>query len=125
MDTIESNVPVIDGGQKYTQLFVGTISVLTNIYSLKSISMIPSILSDQIIDCSVPTHLLSDRAKVEMSKQVKDILCTYGMGCWQGHSTKCQEFDISRKNFKNRTGFHQVRFHCWASLSGKIGNYQE
>ena len=41
-----------------------------------------------------------------------------------GHSTKCREFGISRKNFKNRTGFHQVRFHCLASLSGKIGNYR-
>jgi hypothetical protein len=43
----------------------------------------------------------------------------------QGHSAKCRELGISRKNFKNRTGFHQVRFHCLASLSGKIGNYRE
>jgi hypothetical protein len=42
----------------------------------------------------------------------------------QGHSAKCWEFGILRKNFKNRTGFHQVRFHCLASLSGKIGNYR-
>jgi hypothetical protein len=41
-----------------------------------------------------------------------------------GHSAKCWEFGISWKNFKNRTGFHQVRFHCLASLSGKIGNYR-
>jgi hypothetical protein len=41
-----------------------------------------------------------------------------------GHSAKCREFGILQKNFKNRTGFHQVRFHCLASLSGKIGNYR-
>ncbi len=41
------------------------------------------------------------------------------------HSAKCWEFGILQKNFKNRTGFHQVRFHCLASLSGKIGNYGE
>jgi hypothetical protein len=29
------------------------------------------------------------------------------------------------ENFKNRTGFHQVRFHFLASLSGKIRNYRE
>jgi hypothetical protein len=43
----------------------------------------------------------------------------------QGHSAQCREFGILQKNFKNKTGFHQMRFHCLASLSGKIGNYWE
>ncbi len=66
-----------------SQIFVGTTSLLTNIYPLKSISMFPSVLSDHIIDRSAPTCLLSNSAKVEMSKQVKDILHAYGMWCWQ------------------------------------------
>jgi hypothetical protein len=77
---LESNVPAIDGGQKYAQIFSSTTLFLTDIYPRKSISMFPSILSDHIIDHSAPTCLLSDSAKVEMSKQVKDILHTYGMG---------------------------------------------
>jgi hypothetical protein len=81
--TIESNVPAIDGGQKYAQIFIGITSLLTDIYSLKSISMFSSILSDHIIDHSTPTCLLSNIAKVEMSKHVKYILRTYGMGCRQ------------------------------------------
>jgi hypothetical protein len=36
------------GGQKYAQIFIGSMSLLTNIYPLKSISMFPSILSDNI-----------------------------------------------------------------------------
>jgi hypothetical protein len=82
-NTIESNVPAIDGGQKYAQIFVGTTSLLTYIYPLKSMPMFPSILSDHIIDCGTPMCLLSNSAKAEMSKQIKDILHTYGMGCWQ------------------------------------------
>jgi hypothetical protein len=82
-DTIESNFPAFDGDQKYAQILIGTTSLLTDIYPLKSISMFPSILSDHIIDCGAPKYLLCHSAKVEMSKQVKDILCTYGMGCWQ------------------------------------------
>jgi hypothetical protein len=57
--------------------------LFTDIYTLKSMSMFPSVLSDHIIDCGAPMCLLSNSAKVEMSKQVKDILHTYVMGCWQ------------------------------------------
>jgi hypothetical protein len=60
-DTIESNVPAIDGGLKYAQIFIGTMLLLTNIYPLKSISMFPSVLSDHIIDCGAPSYTPSQQ----------------------------------------------------------------
>jgi hypothetical protein len=54
-DTIKSNVPAIDGGQKYAQIVVGAMLLLTNFSPLKSIStMFPSVLSDDIIDHDAP-----------------------------------------------------------------------
>jgi hypothetical protein len=58
-NTIESNVPAIDGGQKYTQIFIGTTLLLTNICPLKGLSMFPSILSDHIIDHGTLLHTFS------------------------------------------------------------------
>jgi hypothetical protein len=36
MDTIQSDVPAIDGGEKYAQIFVGTKSLVTDVHGMKS-----------------------------------------------------------------------------------------
>jgi hypothetical protein len=35
-DTIQSDVPAIDGGEKYAQIFVGTKSLVTDVHDMKS-----------------------------------------------------------------------------------------
>ncbi len=82
-DTIQSNVPAIDGGEKYAQLFVGTKSLITVIHGMKTPAQFPGILTDEIITRSAPTKLISDSARVETSKEVRKILCTYGISSWQ------------------------------------------
>jgi hypothetical protein len=78
-DTIQSDVPAIDGGKKYAQNFVGMKSLVTDVHSMKSPAQFPGILTDEIITRGVPTKLISDSARVETSKEVRSILCTYGI----------------------------------------------
>jgi hypothetical protein len=82
-DTIQSDTPAIDGGEKYAQLFVGTHSLLSDVHGMKSLALFPGVLTDQIIVCGSPMKLISDSAKVETSNAVRDILCTYGISSWQ------------------------------------------
>jgi hypothetical protein len=76
-DTIQSNVPAIDGGEKYVQIFVGMKSLITDIHGMKSLAQFPGILTDEIITCSAPTKLISDSACVKTSKEIRGILRTY------------------------------------------------
>jgi hypothetical protein len=82
-DTIQSDTPAIDGGEKYAQFFVGTHSLLSDVHGMKSLASFPGVLTDQIIDRGAPMKLISDSAKVETSNAVHDILCTYGISSWQ------------------------------------------
>jgi hypothetical protein len=83
MDTIQSNVPAIDGGEKYAQIFVGTKSLVTDVHGMKSPAQFPGIHTDKIITHGAPTKLISDSTRVETSKEVHSILRTYGISSWQ------------------------------------------
>jgi hypothetical protein len=82
-DTIQSDVPAINGGEKYAQIFVGTKSLITDIHGMKSPAQFPGVLTDEIITRGAPTKLISDSARVETSKEVRGILRTYGISSWQ------------------------------------------
>jgi hypothetical protein len=83
MDTIQSDVPAINGGKKYVQIFIRTKSLVTDVHGMKSPAQFPGVLTDEIITCSAPTKLISDSARVETSKEVHGILRTYGISSWQ------------------------------------------
>jgi hypothetical protein len=82
-DTIQSDVPAINGGEKYAQLFIGTKSLITDVHGMKTPAQFPGILTDEIITRGAPTKLISDSARVETSKEVCKILSTYGISSWQ------------------------------------------
>jgi hypothetical protein len=82
-DTIQSDVPAIDGGEKYTQIFVRTKSLVTDVHGMKSPAQFPGVLTDEIITRGAPTKLISDSARVKTSKEVHSILRTYGISSWQ------------------------------------------
>jgi hypothetical protein len=52
---------------------------------MKSPAQFPGVLTDEIITRGAPTKLISDSdsACVETSKEVRGILCTYGISSWQ------------------------------------------
>jgi hypothetical protein len=49
-DTIQSDTPAIDGGEKYAQSFVEVHLLLSDVHGMKSPAFCPGILTDQIID---------------------------------------------------------------------------
>jgi hypothetical protein len=73
-DTIYSDTPVIDCGITSAQLFVGTKTHTADVYPIKSDKQFVNMLLDNITQCSAPTKLISDRAQVEISERVKQVL---------------------------------------------------
>jgi len=88
MDTIYSDTATINGGETYAQIFVGTKTLLTDFYGMKSSATFPSTLMDNITARGAPTKLISDRAQVKISKHVQEILCTLFIGAWQSEPVK-------------------------------------
>jgi hypothetical protein len=62
-DTIQSDVPAFDGGEKYAQIFVGTKSLVTDVHGMKSPAQFPGILTEEIITRGAPTKLISDSTR--------------------------------------------------------------
>jgi hypothetical protein len=73
-DTIYSDTPAIDCGITSAQLFVGTKTHTADVYPIKSDKQFVNMLLDNITQRGAPTKLISDRAQVEISKRVKQVL---------------------------------------------------
>ena len=76
-DTIYLDTPAIDLGTTIAQVFVGTESLITDVYSMKTNRQFVNSLEDQIWEWGAPAKLISNCAQVEISNQVKEILCVY------------------------------------------------
>jgi hypothetical protein len=73
-DTIYSDTPGIDCGVTSAQLFVGIKTHTADVYPIKSEKQFVNTLLDNITQCSAPTKLISNRAQVEISERVKQVL---------------------------------------------------
>jgi hypothetical protein len=73
-DTIYSDTPAIDCGVTSAQLFVGTKTHTADVYPIKSDKQFVNTLLDNITQRGAPTKLISDRAQVEISERVKQVL---------------------------------------------------
>jgi len=82
-DTIYSDTPAVDSGATIAQVFVGVESLVTDVYAIKTDRQFINTLEDQIRTRGAPTKLISDRAQVEISNQVKEILRAYCIDDWQ------------------------------------------
>jgi hypothetical protein len=82
-DTFYSDTPAIFGGETVAQLFVGRDSNVSDVYGLKSGKHFVNSLQDNIRHRGAMDRLLSDRAQVEVSERVQDILRAYAIGDWQ------------------------------------------
>ena len=81
-DTIYYNTPAVDSGVKIAQFFVGKETLVCDVYPLKSTKQFINTLEDQIRERGAPNRLISDCAKVEVIKKVKDILRALFMRAW-------------------------------------------
>ncbi len=82
-DTIYLDTPTIDSGATIAQVFVGTESLVTDMYSMKTGRQFVNMLEDQIWEWGALAKLISDHAQVKISNQVKEILCVYCITDWQ------------------------------------------
>ncbi|GKY94554.1 hypothetical protein MPSEU_000421100 [Mayamaea pseudoterrestris] len=84
-DTIHSDTPALDdgilghGGATKMQLFVGRESFYTRGYPMKSESEMSNALEDFIREVGAPNGLLSDNAKSETGKAVRDLCRMYNI----------------------------------------------
>lgn len=83
-DTVFAEVPAVDsGGQTMAQGYVGRISMVIDIYGMNTEAEFVNTLEDHIRERGAPDKLISDSARVEMSKRVKDILRSLQIKEWQ------------------------------------------
>ncbi len=73
----------VDNGCKVAQLFVGTKSLVIDIYPMKTLDQFVNTLQDVIRFRGAPTKLISDHAQLEISNKVKQILCHSFIDDWQ------------------------------------------
>jgi hypothetical protein len=73
-DTIYSDTPAINCGVTSAQLFVGTKTHTADVYLIRSDKQFVNTLLDNITQRGAPTKLFSDRAQVEISERVKQVL---------------------------------------------------
>ena len=78
-----ADVPAVDDGSTCFQYFCGYESLFSEVYGMKTEKQFVNTLQDSIRRRGAPTKLISDRAQVEISNRVLDILRHYCIGDWQ------------------------------------------
>jgi hypothetical protein len=82
-NTVYSDTPAIDSGATSAQIFVGTKSLVTDVYGMKLDKEFVNTLQDVIRKSGAMEKLISDRAQTELSNNVLDILQNYIIDNWQ------------------------------------------
>jgi hypothetical protein len=105
-DTVYSDTPAIDGGETCAQIFVGTETLVTDVYGMKTEKEFVNTLEDNIRERGAMSRLLSDRAQVEISTRVVGILRALHIGQWQSephqqHQNPCERRYQTLKTMTN------------------------
>jgi hypothetical protein len=102
-NTVYSDVYAVDSGVTIAQLFVGLTSTVCDVYPLKTEKAFVNTLQDVIQRCGAPSNLVSNRAQVEISGRIKDILRSLIIGDWQSephqqhqNQVKCKYQDVKQ-----------------------------
>jgi hypothetical protein len=82
-DTVFSDTPAIDDGSICAQLFVGRTTLFSEAYGMKNGKEFVSTLEDVIRKRGAMDKIISDRAQIEISRKVTDILRAYRIDDWQ------------------------------------------
>ena len=106
-DIVYSDVPAVHNGSTAAVIFTGLETHVTDVHSIRSDKQFVNTLEDNIRTRGAPTKLISDRAQVEISNKVLDILRTLCIGDWQSEPHQQQQNPAERrfqtvKNAANR-----------------------
>jgi hypothetical protein len=114
-----NSMPFAPGGETYAQFFVGTRSLLSSVHGMKTPAQFPGVLTDEIIDRGAPTKLVSDSAQFETSKEVRNVLRTYGVSAWQSEAYQ-QHQNPAERHYQTAKRLCNVILHrtgappfCW------------
>jgi hypothetical protein len=92
-----SDTPAVDDGSLSSVVFVGTRTLTTDVYGVKTDKQFVNTLDDNIRERGAPNKLISDRAQVEISKKVQDILRTLFISAWQSEPHQQQQNPAERR----------------------------
>ena len=91
-DTVYSNTPAIESRVTAAQFFVGTESMVCDVYPMKTNKQfVHAVLQDNIRRRGAMSKLNSNRAQVKISKKVQDILRNYIIKDWQSEPHQQQQ----------------------------------
>jgi hypothetical protein len=96
-DYVYADTPAIDDGATAAVLFVGTETLVTDIYGVKNDRQFVNTLEDNIRQRGAPNKLISDRAQVEVSNKVLDILRPFFISAWQSKPHQQQQNPAERR----------------------------
>ena len=96
-DTVYSDTPAIDDGAQSAQFFVGCESLVCDVYGMKTDKQFVNTLQDNIRRRGAMNKLISDRAQVEISKKVQDILRNLIISDWQSEPHQQQQNPAERQ----------------------------
>jgi hypothetical protein len=82
-ESVYLDTPAIDGGETCTQIFVGTETLVTDVYGMKTEKQFVNTLEDNICERDAMSRLLSNRAQVEIRARVVGILRALHISQWQ------------------------------------------
>ena len=88
MHTVYCKTPAIEDRYNSSQLFVGKDIPLTDVYGVKSDNQFASMFPDNIRQWGSMDKIISDRAQVEISNKVKEMLCALFIGDWKSEPHK-------------------------------------
>ena len=107
-DTIYAATPAIaSGGMQAAQIFIGRVSLVIDIYGMKSTAEFVNTLEDVIRKRGAMDKLVSDGASVEISQRVLDILRALCIDNWMS------ERDFQHQNFAEHRWHHFKRNIQW------------
>ena len=118
-DYIHVGVPAVGNGSTGAQIFVGTETHVLDVAGVKSNKEFVHTLEDHIRTRGAMDTLVSDSAKNEISRKVKDILRAYRINDWQSephhqNQNPCERHYQTAKRYTNvildRTGAPAT---CW------------
>jgi hypothetical protein len=96
-NTVYSDTPAVDSGAISAQLCVGYDTLLADVYGMKTDEQFVERLEDQIRQRGAPDRLISDRAQVEISRKVVDILRAYCIVNWHSEPHKQHQNPAERR----------------------------
>ena len=96
-DTIFSDTPAIDDGSTMAQLFVGTETLVTDAYGIKFEKQFVNTLEDNIRQRGAMNKLVSDRAQVEISNRVQNLLRALIITSWQSEAYQQNQNPCERR----------------------------